>query len=507
MSFLPVDFTLPMDIVLVGVIFTPIAAWLASKLKVGRVPEACAVAFLVLSMALLFPLYATVREEGPQIVSFERYLPPLGACLEIDMLGLFMAFLFTFLGIVSAIYSIRYMEHDTGLTEYYTLLLLMVAGMVGVSFAGDFFTLFVFWEIMSISSYALVAFRKERWEPVEAGLKYIIMSAAGSASLLLAMSFLYGMTGTLNFAYIAKGFQATPMSMWMAFTLILMVIGFGIKAAIAPFHTWLPDAHPAAPSPISSMLSGVVIKSGAYGLIRVLSLIFFPLSHIWQPILVGLALLTMFTGNLMALLQKDLKRLLAFSSIAQMGYIVFGFSMGTINGLTGSLFHIMNHAIMKGLLFMCAGAFLYAAGSRDLEVLRGVGKKMRVSGLIFAVAALAIAGLPGLNGFMSEVIWILRAGIEVKMYLPTALMVFNMLLSVVYYLRAIRIIVLEEPSEELREVKEVPFSMLLPMGVLGALCLIIGLFPSPFVNMANQAARAALDGAGYISALMGGASP
>lgn len=504
-----IDFTPPINVLLVGALVTPIASWLSSKVGVRKVCEVCAIAFLLLSAVLLLPLYDAVSA-GPVIISGSGGgEPPLAACLTIDRMGLLMAGVFILLGVLTAIYSVRYMEHETGDTEYYTLLLLMVAGMVGVSFSGDFFTLFVFWEIMCLSSYVLVAFRKDEPEPVEAALKYTIMSVAGSASLLLAMALLYGLSGTLNFAYIASGFragtQAAAGDIWQLVALALMIVGFGIKAAIVPFHTWLPDAHPAAPSPISAMLSGAVIKVGAYSLIRVCTLIFFPLTDIWQPLLVILALLSMFVGNIMALVQTDLKRLLAFSSVAQMGYIIFGLATGTMDGLTGSLFHILNHAVMKGLLFLCAGAFLYATGSRKIQALAGMGRKLPAVGTIFTVGMLSIAGLPGLNGFMSE-IWIIRAGIEAAMYLPVALLILNVLLSVVYYLRTMQVILLREPSKEVGEIRPVPISMLLPMVVLAALCLAIGLYPDVVAKFATRAAATAWDGSAYLVAFIGGSA-
>ena len=186
-----------------------------------------------------------------------------------------------------------------------------------------------------------------------------------------------------------------------------------------------------------------------------------------------------------------------------MGYIVFGLSTGTVDGLTGSLFHILNHAVMKGLLFLCAGAFLYATGSGKIQALEGMGRKMPALGAVFTVGMLALSGLPGLNGFMSE-IWIIRAGIKAAMYLPVALMILNVLLSVAYCLRTIQVIMLREPSRQL-EVRSLPLSMLFPMAILGALCLVIGLYPDPFVTAAHWAAEAALDGSAYLSAVIGSA--
>jgi proton-translocating NADH-quinone oxidoreductase chain N len=441
----------------------------------------------------LYELYREVSVKGVLLVTAQLpFSPYFGAILEIDMLSVFMAVIYVMLGLLAAAYSIRYMERDTGLTEYYTLLLGIVAGMIGVVFAGDFFTLFVFWELMSLTSYALVAFRKKRWAPIEAGFKYLIMSAAGGATILLAMSFLYGMTGTLNFSALATRLNGIAPNEWLYVTLTLIIVGFGIKAAIAPFHTWLPDAHPEAPAPISALLSGALVQTGAYALIRVLLPVFGSMQNLWQMALMIFAVFTMFLGNLMALLQDDIKRLLAFSTIAQMGYILFGFSTASQQGLTGSFFHIMNHAVMKSLLFLSAGAFVHQVGTRSLRKLEGIRRTMPVTSILLAIGAIAIAAIPPLNGFWSE--WmIVLAGVEADMLPFSALMIINILISVAYYLRLIYVIVLKEPTPVAEKATKAPFSILIPVLVLAAICIVIGIYPGPFISLAEAAAKAALN--------------
>jgi proton-translocating NADH-quinone oxidoreductase chain M len=366
-------------------------------------------------------------------------------------------------------------------------MILMVTGMIGTVFSSDFLTFFIFWEIMCIASYALVAFRKKNWEPVEAGLKYCVMSGSGSAFMLMGMSYLYWITGTLNFSGIAQASYAQSQnSAGFLLSLLFLVIGFGIKAAIVPFHTWLPDAHPAAPSPVSSLLSGVVIKMGIYGLIRIVIPIYTPIQPTLQTLLSILAISSMFVGNLLALVQTDLKRLLAYSSIANIGYILLGLSFGTLTGLVGSIFHVLNHALIKGLLFMVSGAFLYATGNRNLNLLTGIGKKMRTSGTIFTIGALAIIGFPLLNGFMSE-LYIIRACIEVEAYLPMALMLTNLVISAAYYLRTTYLIMFKNQSKEVTDIKKVPMTMLIPMIILAIFCVIIGIFPNPVVLIQKAA--------------------
>jgi formate hydrogenlyase subunit 3/multisubunit Na+/H+ antiporter MnhD subunit len=320
------------------------------------------------------------------------------------------------------------------------------------------------------------------------------------------MSILYVLTGSLNFAYLSRTLSTAP-TPWSILALAMIILGLGVKAAVVPFHTWLPDAHPAAPSSISAMLSGVVIKTGIYGLIRMMLLIFAPDAYNWQIVMAVFAVLTMTVGNLMALLQSDLKRLLAFSSIGQIGYIIFGLSVASVYGLTGGLFHVMNHAISKALLFLCSGAFLLAVESRNLDDLAGIGRKMKITGFAFIVGSMALAGVPPLNGFQSEFMIILsglqKGAADSSWYMLSAIMVLNILFSVGYYLRIIQIIVLREPSSLASKAREAPAPMLFSMAILSLLCIVIGVYPGPFVGLANQAAQAAFNLDAYVKAVIG----
>jgi formate hydrogenlyase subunit 3/multisubunit Na+/H+ antiporter MnhD subunit len=207
----------------------------------------------------------------------------------------------------------------------------------------------------------------------------------------------------------------------------------------------------------------------------------------------------MTVGNLMALQQTDIKRLLAFSSIAQMGYILLAVSVGTVLGLTAGLLHVMNHAIMKGLLFLCAGAFVHAVGTRNLDELTGIGHKMNITGVIFTVGALAISGIPPLNGFVSEFMIVFSA-FDAKLTIFAVIMLINILIGFGYYLRLLYILVWKAPGDNLAKVKEAPVAMLLPMGILMLLCVIIGIWPGPFIDFASRAAQAISDITTYITA-------
>ncbi|MBS7249097.1 MAG: hypothetical protein KIH08_00680 [Candidatus Freyarchaeota archaeon] len=468
--------------------------------------------------------------------------PPTGSVFAVDFLSILMAAAFTGLGLLVCIYSINYMEHDTGKTKYYAALLVLVGSLNGIVFAGDLFTLFVFFEMMSITAFVLVGFRKEKWEPVEAGFKYLVMVAVGSTLILYASSFIYGYTGTLNFAYVGTLMNALDQLQLFTgrplFYLIVafLIAGFGVESAIVPFHFWLPDAHPAAPSGMSAMLSGVVIASGVYALIRSLTVMFpiqstpfpylwftfsttpysypygfpsFPYPFDWNYALVVLSIITMVVANIMALLQKDIKRLLAYSSILNIGYILIGLSTGTILGFTASWFHVINHAMMKGLLFLCAGAYLHATGSRMLDDLSGIGRKMPVTSIALAIGSLGLIGLPPFNGFWSKLLLIL-APVQLAPFTLNGWVWITLALvavlcsgfSAVYYLRLIQIVWFSKESAKVRELEKsrAPVWMLVAIVLLAVGCVAFGLFPGVLYAVSNRAAEALF----YLPAYFGG---
>jgi len=484
--------------------FAPIVilvfGFLGENTRVGKLREAVAVAMSAASVAAVYVLYLMLKSTPDGILVF--YLqgaPPLGACFEIDMLGIFMAFSVTLLALFATVYSVRYMEHDTRLTEFYTLLSAMAVGMVGVAFAGDFFTFFVFWELMCISSYVLVAFRKDRWGPIEAGFKYMVMSAVGAAIIFLAMAFLYGMAGTVNFAQLSSALHGQPMGLWRYTVFGLLVVGFGIKSAIVPMHTWLPDAHPEAPSPISAMLSGMLIETGLYGLCRVLFLIYEPPA--FSMTIAVLSVVTMCFANLLALLQQDIKRLLAYSSIAQMGYMLVGLSAGSPYGMLGLAAHVFNHSLMKGLAFLSSGSLVHMTGTRDIDKMKGVGRMMPVTTLTLCIALLGLGGVPATNGFVSKFI-LFNSALGAGMWWLTVLGVLNSAFSMAYYLRVMKTLI-SEPEEGLK-VREAPALMVGVTVVMAVLIIFFGIYPAPVISLAHSASEALVNGLkNYIGAVLG----
>ncbi|MGI5817470.1 MAG: complex I subunit 5 family protein [Armatimonadota bacterium] len=409
-------------------------------------------------------------------------------------LGVFLAATALLLTLMVVVYSMRYM-HRRNIGKFYGLLLIMTAGIVGVGFAGDLFTMFVLFEAMSIASFVLVAFEREEWEPVEAGVKYLVISTVGSMMALLGIAIVYTWTGSLDLAALPSLLEPHVGTAQLMGVITLLLVGFGVKAAIVPLHTWLPDAHSAAPSGISAMLSGIVIEAGLITMIKALMAV---AAVQFGMLLVVLAVVTMFVGNLIALRQSDLKRMFAYSSVAQMGYIVMGVglamgfpALAAFSGMRGALYHILNHAIMKGGAFLCAGAFLYVLGTRDMRKLSGIGRSFPLIGICFLMFALALAGAPPLNGWFSKVL-LAKAGADVGGWgiFMIVMLVLNSVISLFYYLDAVNTVVFGPvPEDRPKTLKPLPFLVVLPIVALAALTLLLGVLPDIGLVIVDPAAE------------------
>src|SRR6056297_4056508 len=377
---------------------------------------------LFLTLLSVYILFNGIQE--PIVYAVGGWEPvndvPIGIHLVLDGLSVFILLITSLIGFLSTIYSISYIKKYTAENNFYALLSLMIAGMNGVILTGDMFNLYVFLEIAVIASYALVAFGTEKQE-LEASFKYQILGGVASLFILFSIGMLYWKTQTLNMADISNILSGKDQDFFLLFTQVLLIGGFGLKAAMIPFHAWLPDAHSSAPSPISAMLSGVLIK--AIGIYAILRLFFnmFTISYELALIITVIGTLSMVIGVLLAIGQWDLKRLLAYHSISQMGYVVIGVGMGmmilTKGGekgvaalaIAGGLFHLMNHAVFKGLLFLNAGAIEYLLGTRNLKKMGGLGKNTPITSASSFSASMAISGIPPFNGFFSKLLIIIAA--------------------------------------------------------------------------------------------------
>jgi multicomponent Na+:H+ antiporter subunit D len=422
----------------------------------------------------------TIVTKGTLVYSVGSWKLPIGIALVLDGLTAFMLITVNLIAFSVSIYSISYMERFTSKWKFYTLFLLMVAGMNGVVVSGDIFNLFVFLEIASVASYALVAFGTERHE-LEAAFKYTVMSSVGSLFLLLGIVFLYSYTSTLNMADMANILAQKSASNITIMVSVLFIMGFGLKAALVPFHAWLPDAHPSAPAPISAMLSGVLIKSlGIYTLCRIFYNVIginFPLSSI----LMILGTLSMVIGVFLAIGQWDFKRLLAYHSISQIGYVILGIGLGTPLGIIGGLFHLFNHSVFKSLLFLNSGAVEYATGTRDLQEMGGLATKMPITSTTSLIASMSIAGIPPFNGFWSKLI-IIIAAVQANHLGYAFWAVLASILTLASFTKVMKYAFFGELRKKWSEVKEVPFFMKIAMVILALICVVGGVLLISNIN-------------------------
>jgi multicomponent Na+:H+ antiporter subunit D len=444
--------------------------------KVSRkvLPDILANGVFAVLLALAVLHGRSLISQGPVVENYVWLGEPLSIRLVLDGFSLLMLFTVTLVGLCISLFSINYMDRYGAKANFYALFLVMLAGMNGLVLVTDLFQIYLFLEVAAVASYALVAYGLGHDE-LEASFKYLMLSAVASAFILLSIAIIFGVTGGLSFDAVAQGLKTLDARYLVGICAAFFIFGFGLKAALVPFHAWLPDAHPSAPAPISAALSGLLIKvSGVYALARVF-LNVFGLTSALSTVLMYLGVISMVVAALLALGQRDIKRMLAYSSISQVGYIVLGIGLGTPLGILGALFHLLNHALAKSLLFLNSGSLQMATGTRDLDEMGGLGKRMPITAGTTVVGSLSIAGVPPLNGFWSKLI-IIVALIEAKHGVFALIAILTSVLTLWYYLLIQRRAFFGKLNERWYAVREAPFWMTAATVLLALSCLAIGVF-------------------------------
>jgi len=448
---------------------------------------------LVVSLLLLAKVL-----ENPLIVSIGGWRPPFGINLVAGPVGVLFSAIIALVGLLVSVYALDYIKE--GATEkYHTLYLLLLTGATGVVLTGDIFNLFVFFEILCISSYALVAYLRNK-AGIESAVKYLIQGAVGSSLLLIGIGLLYGLFGTLNMADIAQNIKSvSPISVFVP--MVLIITGLGVEAAIFPLNAWLPDAHSSAPSSISAILSGIAIEVGLYAVARVIFTIFGAQSIL--PFLALLGILTLLVGEMCAFSQNNIKRMLAYSSIGQIGLILFALAIATSYGVTGGLFQMVSHTLSKALLFLTVGYMIYQTGSLQISALEGMGKKMPLTCLAFTIGAFSLVGLPPFIGFPSKLL-VVRAALATKETYFCVLIGLALLGTVIegaYFFRVVQVLYFRGENNPGRE--EAPVAVLIPMFIFVALIIVIGVYPKLVTDVLNSAASELLNRLDYIRSVLG----
>ncbi|MCD7734431.1 MAG: hypothetical protein LUH48_04775, partial [Clostridiales bacterium] len=467
-------------------------------------------------LVMMLCLIPTVFIDGETIVYWLGNWAPetdwaIGICLEVDALSLFFGLIVTVAVFVSGLYSFTYMNHDDSLVNYYTLFLMLSGSVLGLVLSGDLFNIFVMIEIMTFTAVALTAFRNTYEGALEGAFKYLAVGSLGSTCVLLGVAMLYSQLHTLNLAQVSALLSSQGTNPVTIAAFAFLFIGFGSKAFLFPFQPLAADAHAVAPASISLMISGVLTKCGVYGIIRLVYVLYQNYDQpIVQYLVTGFGAISMFVCVTMAFNQHNFKRLLAFHSISQVGYVITAVGLGSILGVGAGLYHAMNHTIFKGLLFLTAGAVQHQTGSLDLDRLGGLGKRMPKTCLLFLIGAASISGLPPFNGFASK--WMIYQaaflhGVTTGNFYFIFICVVALITSVLTlasFIKVAQSVFFGQLPEEYKDVQEVPLTMRLPMWVLAILCILTGLFPD-FIQekLLTPAVNAVFNVVGYIDAAMG----
>jgi NADH-quinone oxidoreductase subunit M len=434
------------------------------------------------TVLMIWPFYELMAEgSSVETLVWSTLLEPFG--LYLDAVAFPITFAVVILGFLSIVYAVGYTEHTDNKPTFFANQLFFIMGMIWVTLATNLIEFFIAWEIMLVPSYFLILFWGLPETRKRTALKFWLYTQSGAVCILIGFGLLYANGGS----FILANITATG-DLVFKIIFILLAAGFLVKMAVFPIHWWLPPVHAEAPTPISVLLSGAMIETGAYALVRFGTLTLNIVAMQLSIYVAALGVITMFYGGFMALAQIDIKRLLAYSSVSQMGYVLFALGTATVTGVSGGMFHLINHAFSKGLLFMTAGAVIHQTGLRDIKQLGGLSNKMPITAFAAAIGMMSIAGSPPLSGFASEWMMFLGGfqaaipvpGMGVNMiYLILAILAASSsILSASYMLRFFWRVFLGPHPEALEEVKESPRSMTIPMIALGILIVIFGIFPS-----------------------------
>ncbi len=434
-----------------------------------------------------------VVKTGTIIEVIAGWHAPWGINLVFSPFTGFLVSLMVAMAFIIWLYGYRFKSIDNEpAMRYYILFLMLVTGAVGIVLTGDIFNFFVFLEITSISAYALTAFYRDR-NGAEAAFKYLLIGGFSSTFLLLAIMLLYTQVGTLNMAEIALRMHDVPTNMKITI-LILFLVGLGIEAEMFPLNGWAPDAYSQAPSPVGVTFAALVVKAGVYGLIRIIFTIFDV--HGAYEYLIVMGAVTLVIAEFSALRQSSLKRMLAYSSIGQMGFVLIAFGIGTQEAVFGAIFLMFNHAIIKGLLFMSGSYLVFNTPNKEIQYLSGYGMKMPLISLFFSLGALAIVGLPPFAGFWSK-LYILIAAADNNLIGLIALILGVSIVEIVYYFRVMGRLYFGKPAEG--SIMQKPtIGGVVAMSILAVTILVVGFYPDIISSYIQSAAATLLDKAQYI---------
>lgn len=448
-----------------------LAAPLVAMLPAGRLPWFGALVITWSVLALTIIQLATVLDSGPISYALGGWAPPWGIEYRIDALNAFLAMLVAGIGAITMPYAYKSVPAEVDKARmplFYAAFLLCLTGLLGIVLTGDIFNLFVFLEISSLSTYTLIAMGRDR-RALTAAYQYLILGTIGATFFLIGVGLLYAQTGTLNMMDMAdklEGLQSMR-TVYTAFAFI--VVGVALKLALFPLHLWLPNAYTYAPNAITVFLASTATKVAVYVMLRMVLTVFSPefvASTVFSKLFLVAGAAGVIGASIYAIYQVNAKRILAYSSVAQIGYMAMGIGFGSTLGYSAAVIHVFNHALMKAALFMGIGAIIYRVGSSRLVDMRGVGKKMPWTMVGIVIGGLSLIGVPGTAGFISK--WyLLLAAVEQDYWSLAALVLIGSLLAVIYIWKIVEVLFFQETDEDMHpDVKEAPLALLVPLWIM-----------------------------------------
>ena len=458
-------------------------------------------AFSVSFCTFIISILLFIQTQDGKVISYAMggWEPPWGIEYRVDALSSFVLMLISSVVFLTLGFARKSVEYEITIQRrpvFYTALLLSFAGLLGIVITGDAFNLFVFLEISSLSSYILISFGKDR-RALTAVFQYLVIGTIGATMLLIGIGFLYMMTGTLNMADLASALPAVKDTNTVRAGFVFIMVGLSIKLALFPLHIWLPNAYSYAPSVVSVFLAATSTKVALYAIIRFIFTIFgyeFAFSEVpLQFILISFAVIAVISGSLSAMFQTNIKHVMAYSSIAQIGYMVIGLALISVAGLTAGILHLFNHAIIKGCLFMAIGCVYYRQGSVSIGDFKGLGKTMPLTMAAFVIGGLGLIGVPLTAGFISK--WYLvTAALEMQTagFIIIAAILIGSLLAVAYIWRIIEAAYFQEPEND--TIVEAPLTLLIPTMIMAIASIYFGVETSINAGGALQAAQFLMEG-------------
>lgn len=447
-----------------------------------------------ITLAVSIALLVIVLNHGVLSYALGGWAAPWGIEYRIDELNVIVLFIIAAVNAVALIFArdsvAKEVEPDR-IYLFYTAWLLCVTGLLGITITGDAFNLFVFLEISSLSTYVLVSLGRDK-HALLAAFRYLVIGTIGATFILIAVGLLYMMTGTLNMQDLSQRLPAVSETRTIKVAFAFFIIGVAIKMALFPLHVWLPNAYTYAPTAATILLAATATKAAVYVLLRVVFGVF-GVEFVTETIridvfLIPLALIAVFSGSVVAVYQNDVKRLLAYSSVAQIGYMVIGAGFASVLGITAALTHVFNHALMKGALFMAVGCVIYRTGGAALENFRGLGKSMPLTMAAFVVGGLSLVGVPLTAGFVSK--WnLILAALENNAWFVAALIVIGSLIALVYIWRVVEAAYFLPASGKNAGVTEAPMSLLAPTWIFVLANIYFGIHAALPVGVATRAAQ------------------